>query len=197
MSRVPWITSVFGWSMNVTVVRVHLDCQDVTAKSWGRWRGVSAVADRVKAFEEPVFGPCTLRRTWGTRPPSAGFGGWKAPSGMRKMSTPRGPSTPRHKVLCYAIDLRSASLRMTTLLVGYGGSTKDLKSHRMTILWLVGDARNSVFSDFYLSPDKLALMGQIQPSLGGDSGGCQVTVCGGGDLRADGFGYLGRRRGTA
>jgi hypothetical protein len=22
----------------------------------------------VKAFEESVFGPCTLRRTWGTRP---------------------------------------------------------------------------------------------------------------------------------
>jgi hypothetical protein len=24
----------------------------------------------VKAFEKSIFGPCTLRRTWGTRPES-------------------------------------------------------------------------------------------------------------------------------
>jgi hypothetical protein len=56
----------------------------------------------------------------------------------------RGPSTPRHKVLRYAIHLPSASLRMTALfgackLAGWiRESTKDRKSHkalRMTILW--------------------------------------------------------------
>jgi hypothetical protein len=31
----------------------------------------------------------------------------------RQDKHPRGPSTPRHKAPCYAIDLRSASLRMT------------------------------------------------------------------------------------
>jgi hypothetical protein len=29
-----------------------------------------ALAHEVKAFEKPIFGPCTLRRTWGTRPES-------------------------------------------------------------------------------------------------------------------------------
>ena len=29
--------------------------------------------NRVKAFERSVFGPCTLRRTWGTRPEPTAF----------------------------------------------------------------------------------------------------------------------------
>jgi hypothetical protein len=50
----------------------------------------------------------------------------------------RDPSTPRHKAFCYAIDLRSASLRMTTLFGGLHAagwkcrSTKDRKSHRLS-----------------------------------------------------------------
>jgi hypothetical protein len=34
----------------------------------------------------------------------------------RQDKHPRGPSTPRYRALCYAIDLRCASLRMTALL---------------------------------------------------------------------------------
>src|SRR5580704_13587075 len=41
----------------------------------------------------------------------------------------RGPSTPRHKALCYAIDLRSASLRMTTLFGGLQCSWLDMQEH--------------------------------------------------------------------
>jgi hypothetical protein len=29
---VPWMTSVFSWSMNQTVVHLHLDCQDVMVR---------------------------------------------------------------------------------------------------------------------------------------------------------------------
>jgi hypothetical protein len=32
----------------------------------GQWQESSA--NEVKAFEKSVFGPCTLSRTWGTRP---------------------------------------------------------------------------------------------------------------------------------
>src|SRR5271155_105571 len=38
------------------------------------------LADGMKALEESVFGPCTLRRTWGTRPePMTAVGRSEAP----------------------------------------------------------------------------------------------------------------------
>jgi hypothetical protein len=40
--------------------RFSLDARDTVPKR--------AVRTKVKAFEDIVFGPCTLGRTWGTRP---------------------------------------------------------------------------------------------------------------------------------
>src|SRR5580704_5243784 len=59
----------------------------------------------------------------------------------------RGPSTPRHKTLCYAIDLRGASLRMTPFsrrlknMVGCKNAKGSKKSQAlgMTIhIWVRG-----------------------------------------------------------
>ena len=57
-----------------------------------------------------------------------------------KLPQNRHPSAPRHQVLCHAMNLCGAPLRMT-------------------ILWRVGDAKTSIFSDFYWLLNKLALMG--------------------------------------
>jgi hypothetical protein len=43
------------------------------------WAKIYTLAHAVKAFEESVFGPCTLGRTWGTRPEPKTLG-WKIKS---------------------------------------------------------------------------------------------------------------------
>jgi hypothetical protein len=66
--------------------------------------------------------------------PSLQFAAGKLPRASANKHR-RGPSTPRHKALCYAIDLRSASLRMTTLLGACniaGCICRKPESHRLS-----------------------------------------------------------------
>ena len=94
----------------------------------------------------------------------------------------RGPSTPRHKTLCYAIDLRGASLRMTPFWRGLKNIRADAKKREK-----IEKVTCSLDDDFVGVPTKNALTSDTY----GDASWAKFRhPCGTGGFRADSLAQL-------